>query len=44
MDKQKVLFVCDQNSVRSQVAEAFLNYYGANKFVLEDELREKGAL
>ena len=29
-EKKKVLFVCVENSCRSQMAEAFANFYGAN--------------
>jgi arsenate reductase len=34
-DKIKVLFVCVHNSARSQMAEAFLNHYGAGHFEAE---------
>ena len=44
MDKQRTLFVCDLNSAPSQMAEAFLNYYGTNKFEVEDELIKKEKL
>ena len=40
----KVLFVCIHNSARSQMAEAFLNKYGAGKFKAESAGLEPGKL
>ncbi len=39
-----VLFVCVHNSARSQMAEAFLNKYGNEKFQAESAGLEKGKL
>ena len=44
MNKQKVLFVCVQNSARSQIAEAYLKYYGGDKFDVESAGLEPGIL
>lgn len=44
MDKQRVLFVCVHNSARSQMAEAFLNKYGSEKFIAESAGLEPGKL
>lgn len=30
---KRVLFICTHNSVRSQIAEGLLNYYGRGKFI-----------
>ena len=40
----KVLFVCVQNSARSQMAEAFLNSLGNEKFAAESAGLEPGNL
>ena len=40
----KILFVCIHNSARSQMAEAFLNYYGNENFEAESAGIEKGKL
>jgi arsenate reductase len=38
----KILFVCIHNSARSQMAEAFLNKYGKNRFLAESAGLEPG--
>jgi arsenate reductase (thioredoxin) len=40
----KILFVCIHNSARSQMAEAFLNKYGAGRFEAESAGIEPGKL
>lgn len=44
MDKIKVLFVCSHNSARSQMAEAYLNYFGGDAFIVESAGLEPGIL
>ncbi|MGA7279144.1 MAG: arsenate reductase ArsC [Desulfocapsaceae bacterium] len=39
-----VLIVCEHNSARSQIAEAYLKKYGAGKFAAESAGLEAGAL
>lgn len=41
---KKVLFICIHNSARSQMAEAFLNQLGKNKFIAESAGIEPGVL
>ncbi|MFA6549328.1 MAG: arsenate reductase ArsC [Candidatus Margulisiibacteriota bacterium] len=44
MEKIKVLFVCVHNSARSQMAEAFVNKYGAGKVLAESAGLDPGVL
>ncbi len=44
MSQKKVLFVCIHNSARSQMAEAFINHFAADKFVAESAGIEPGQL
>lgn len=42
-DKIRVLFICGQNSARSQIGEAFLNMLGGERFEAESAGLEPGS-
>ena len=44
MNKYRVLFVCVHNSARSQMAAAYLNKFGSEKFLAESAGLEAGTL
>ncbi|MGC8765421.1 MAG: arsenate reductase ArsC [Brevinematia bacterium] len=44
MERKRVLFVCVHNSARSQMAEAYLNMLGGEKFFAESAGLEPGVL
>ena len=44
MDKKRIMFVCIHNSARSQMCEAFVRYYAANRFDVHSSGIEKGKL
>lgn len=44
MEKTRVLFVCIRNSARSQIAEAFANFYGEGRVEAESAGLEPGKL
>jgi arsenate reductase len=44
MEKKRVLFVCEQNSARSQMAEVFLKQMAGDKFEVESAGFEPGKL
>jgi arsenate reductase (thioredoxin) len=44
MEKTRVLFICIHNSARSQMAEAFLNHIGGDRYEAESAGLEPGRL
>lgn len=42
--KKKILFVCEHNSARSQMAEAFCNHYGGEDYTAESAGIKAGGL
>ncbi len=42
--RRRILFVCVHNSARSQMGEAFCNYYGGEEFTAESAGLEPGIL
>jgi hypothetical protein len=42
MDKKRVIFVCEHNSARSQMAEAFLKQISGDRFEIESAGLEPG--
>jgi arsenate reductase (thioredoxin) len=44
MDKKRVLFICEHNSARSQMAEAFLKQMAGDRFEVESAGLEPGKL
>ncbi|MCX6553838.1 MAG: arsenate reductase ArsC [Candidatus Aminicenantes bacterium] len=44
MEKARVMFICVHNSARSQMAEAFLNKFGSERFAAESAGLEPGVL
>ena len=40
----KILFICEHNSARSQMAEAYLNHFGGDKLLAESAGLEPGTL